>query len=226
VISEVTAANIADACVRLGVSMTHVDGLRPLFPAARCLGRALPVVHFGSVDVFLDAFDGASPGDILVIDNENREDEGCIGDLTVLEARNAGIAGVVLWGRHRDTPQLLEIGLPIFSSGTMPVGPRGVRNAATGRASECRIGDHRVTRDDYVIADADGVLFFPAKDAERVIERASEIAVTERGQADRARNGTSLRTQFRWKDYVAARASNPEYTLREHLTKVGGAIEV
>ena len=220
--SEVTAANVADACIRLAVPMLSCEGIRPLFPAARCLGRALPVFHRGSVDVFLDAFDRATSGDVLVIDNENRDDEACIGDLTVLEARSAGVAGVVVWGRHRDTAQLLEIGLPVFSTGTLPVGPRGIRKGSP----DCRIAGNVVTRDHFVIADADGVLLIPAADAERVLVQASHIATTERHQADRARAGTSLRTQFRWPEFVAARTTDPEYTLREHLTKIGGAIEV
>src|SRR5688572_27136094 len=119
---DVTTPNLADACIRHGAPFFAApSSVRPLFPAARCSGRALPVTHFGSVDVFLEACDGAAPGDILVIDNDNRQDEGCIGDLTVLEAKNAGVAGVVLWGAHRDTAELLEIALPVFSTGTMPV---------------------------------------------------------------------------------------------------------
>ena len=43
----------------------------------------------------------AQPGDVLVIDDGGRVDEACIGDLAVLEARTAGVAGIVVWGRGR-----------------------------------------------------------------------------------------------------------------------------
>jgi 4-hydroxy-4-methyl-2-oxoglutarate aldolase len=38
----------------------------------------------------------AEPGDVLVIDNGGRMDEGCIGDLTVLEAQASGLAGIAV----------------------------------------------------------------------------------------------------------------------------------
>jgi len=52
---------------------------------------------------------------VLVVDNGGRADEACVGDLVVLEAQAAGLGGVVMWGLHRDTPEVTQIGLPVFS---------------------------------------------------------------------------------------------------------------
>jgi hypothetical protein len=74
-------------------------------------GRSVDVGPFGkekndmakraSVDVFLEAVRRGRPGDVLVVDNGGRADEACIGDLVVLEATAAGLAGLV-GGRVRD----------------------------------------------------------------------------------------------------------------------------
>jgi regulator of RNase E activity RraA len=47
----------------------------------------------------------AQPGEVLVIDNGGRLDEGCIGDLTALEAENCGLTGIIVWGAHRRYPR-------------------------------------------------------------------------------------------------------------------------
>ena len=60
----------------------------------------------------------------MVIDNGGRDDEGCIGDLITLEAATAGLGGILVWGRHRDSAELRRIGLPLFSLGACSTGPR------------------------------------------------------------------------------------------------------
>src|SRR6266536_1088712 len=76
--ADLSTPLVADACVRSDMPL-----------------RAAPP---GSVDVFLEAFSRAEPGDVLVIDNGGRSDEACVGDLAVLEAEAAGLAGLVVWG--------------------------------------------------------------------------------------------------------------------------------
>jgi 4-hydroxy-4-methyl-2-oxoglutarate aldolase len=163
---ELSTPLVADACLRLGVPLRAAPpGIRPALPgraAHRLAGPALPARHYGSVDVFLEALGEARPGDVLVVDNGGRTDEACVGDLTVLEARAAGVVGVVIWGLHRDTADLLDIGVPVFSYGSYPPGPVRIDEQEGDALVSARFGPHDVLRDDVVLADDDGVLFVPA----------------------------------------------------------------
>jgi regulator of RNase E activity RraA len=200
-------------------------GLRPVIPGAKLAGPALPARHYGSVDVFLEAFGHAAPGDVLVVDNGGRVDESCVGDLTVLEAQAAGVAGLVVWGLHRDTPELADIALPVFSYGTTPLGPLRLDAREREALESARVGPHRVTRADIVFADDDGVLFVPAGRVDEVLEAADAIRAVERDQAERIRAGETLRAQTAFDVYLAKRSDDPGYSFRRHLRAVGGAIE-
>src|SRR5437660_8864506 len=100
--SELSTPLIADACLRAKIPLRVApSGIRPVVQGMRVAGRVLPARHRGSVDVFLEEMKKALPGDVLVVDNERRSDEGCIGDLTVGEAQASGWAGLVVSGYHR-----------------------------------------------------------------------------------------------------------------------------
>ncbi|AUG80672.1 dimethylmenaquinone methyltransferase [Kitasatospora sp. MMS16-BH015] len=222
--AALTTAHLADACVRADVAVRCAE-LSAVVPGARLAGRALPARHAGSVDVFLEAMEHSDPGDVLVVDNGGRVDESCVGDLVVLEARAAGLAGLVVWGLHRDTADCRAIGLPVFSLGALPTGPLRLDPRPADALTAARVGECTVTRADLVLADEDGVLFLPAAEAERLFVLAESIRDTERRQAARIRAGVPLRAQLRFAAYLEERARRPEYSFRDHLRAIGGAIE-
>lgn len=128
---------------------------------------------------------------------------------------------MVVWGCHRDTEQLLEVNLPVFSLGSRPNGPVSVED----RNGPPRLGEHSVEEGDFVVGDADGIVLVPAGRVEEVMAAAAEIVATETTQADAARQGKSLREQLDFSAYLAERERDPAFTLREHLRRRGGAIE-
>jgi 4-hydroxy-4-methyl-2-oxoglutarate aldolase len=224
--SQLSTPLIADACLRLSVALRCApSGIHTVLAGSRIAGWVLPVRHYGSVDVFLEAMGAANQGDVLVIDNGGRLDEGCIGDLTALEAKACGLSAMVVWGCHRDTEELIRIGFPIFSYGACPLGPQRIDERDSESLETARFGDFKVGKGDVVFADEDGVLFTPGQRVEEILSTARAIWQTERTQAEALADGKKLREQLKFDEYLQRRSADPDYTFREHLREIGGAIE-
>jgi regulator of RNase E activity RraA len=225
---EWTTPFIADACVQLSLPVrVGSHGLKCMVPGSKAAGPARPARHAGSTDVFLEAIAAARKGDILVIDNGGRNDEGCIGDLVVGEALMSGIAATICWGTHRDTGAILSMGALVWSLGTCPNGPLELRSRVATALEAASIGGHvTVTLEDFVFADDDGVVVVAQADLPRIVETARDIASREGAQAVRLMKGELLRSQLDLDGYVAKRQSDPSHTFRDHLKAFGGAIEI
>jgi 4-hydroxy-4-methyl-2-oxoglutarate aldolase len=222
-----TTPHLADGCLRVGAPIRFAPpGVRPVLPSMLCHGRARPVRHVGSIDVFLEVFEHVEPGEVLVIDNGGRLDEACIGDIILLEGRAAGLSGFVIWGLHRDARELQEIGFPVFSMGGLPTGPQRLHPRPDDIFTRAMFGTHAITGDDYVIADENGVLFLPLDRIDQIAEAARGYRETEARQLKGMREGRSYREQTRFAEYLRRRNSSPEYGFRQHLKDIAAAGEV
>ncbi|MFC5144182.1 RraA family protein [Streptomyces aureoversilis] len=211
-----------DAGIRLGAAVTLPPlPLAPVAAGMRCAGPLRRVQHTEGVVSIFTGIDAAAPGDILLVDNSGRTDEACVGDLVAIEARQAGLAGIVVWGCHRDSDELAAIGLPVFSLGPCPASPR----LGPGRGPAPALPPLTGRDGDSVTADSDGVLIVPAAAHAEVAAVAGQIVRAERAQAERALEGVSLREQLGWDRFLERRRTDPGYAFRSHLAQVDGALE-
>jgi len=226
-LGKLTTPHIADGCLRTGVPIRFAPPtVRPLLPNMQCSGPARPVRHMGSIDIFLEVFEKVRPGDVLVIDNGGRLDEACIGDIILLEARAAGITGIVIWGLHRDSRELSDIGFPVFSMGPLPTGPQRLHPRPSDVFTRAAFGPHSISEDDFVVADENGILFLPRDKLPVIVEAATAYRETEARQLKAMSEGRSYRTQTRFAEYLVKREHDPAYGFRQHLKDIAAAGEV
>jgi len=118
------------------------------------------------------------------------------GGLMTTRAMHLKAAGAVLDGYSRDTPEVLEMGLPVFSYGgyAQDQGPRG---KVVDYRVAVEINGVRIAPGDIVFGDLDGVLVIPRQAEEEAIRKALEKASTENKVRDAIRNGMSTVEAFR-----------------------------
>jgi len=226
-LNDLTTPHLADGCLRAAVPVRcGPSALRPLNAGMRCAGRVRPVRHVGSIDAYFEALEHAAPGEVMVVDNGGRTDEACIGDIVALEVRDAGIAGMVIWGLHRDAAELAEIGFPVFSMGALPTGPQRLHSRPADMFDRAAVGGHVVTEEDVVVADANGVIFLPGDRLVEIVAAATSYRETEARQLRAMRDGRNYRRLVRFDAYLDRRSREPGYGFRQHLKDIEAAGEV
>lgn len=185
--------------------------IRPLRPEMVVVGRAMPVLEANAFSasepagrgplsqrafgLLFEALDDLKANEVYVA-------TGCApqfalwGGLMTTRAMHLKAAGAVLDGYSRDTPEVLELGLPVFSYGgyAQDQGPRG---KVVDWRVPVEIHGVRVKPGDIVFGDLDGVLVIPREAEDEAIRRALEKASTENRVRDAIRQGMSTVEAFR-----------------------------
>ncbi|MFY1112903.1 MAG: 3-hexulose-6-phosphate synthase [Methanosarcinaceae archaeon] len=185
ILMEVSTSNISDALHRKGA----MKGIHPLV-RGKVVGTAITVQSFaGDWAKTVEAIDEAKEGDVIVIYNECK-DIACWGGLATLSSLNKGIAGVVIEGAVRDIDEVEKLGLPIYTSNTVPNAgdPKGFGEMN----AEITCGGQTVKPGDYIVGDESGVVVVPKERAYEIARRAKEVYKTENRIFDEIRRGGTL----------------------------------
>lgn len=175
---------IADAMDSVGLNGV-LPGFRLVAGRAQLCGPIVTVTlgagpaKVGQRHLGAAAIDRASPGDVIVVDNDGRLAMGAWGGLLSVAAVQAGVGGVVVNGACRDVDEIETMELSVFAKGTTPVTARGrVHERATGEPT--RINDVTVRSGDILRADRSGVVVLPVEAVEEIVSVATELAGQER----------------------------------------------
>ena len=129
--------------------------LRQIIRASRVAGPAYTVSlgPKGNRAVH-EAMKYVAPGQVLVIAVEEPEPIALIGELLALQAKKAGVAGILIDGAVRDVDAIRELGLPIWARWVRARG--AAKNDASSLSIPVKIGGVVINPGDTVILDSDG----------------------------------------------------------------------
>lgn len=184
----VEVASVADAMEQLyggRASMSHE--MRPLAPA-KFSGPAVTVRLIkeehkegaAASQGMLDAIDAAPAGSVyvMVLEGEGSADYAGIGGLMATAMKYRGLAGAVVDGSVRDTPQIRKLQFPVFSRGVAPATTiNHFRVSGVNVPVTC--AGVRVNPGDLITADEDGVAVVPRDKAADVLKKSQELDDTE-----------------------------------------------
>jgi regulator of RNase E activity RraA len=187
---------VSDALDAQGLSGVALE-LKALTVRKRIVGEAV-TVQLGINDnreagrhLCTAAVEASGPGKILVIAHNARTDVAGWGGLLSLSASLRGAEGVVIDGACRDIDEAIDLHLPIYGKGGVPVTARS-RIVEYAWDVPVTISGARVAPSDLVIADASGVVFIARDAAEEVIARAEALFERERLMTEQVRKGEPI----------------------------------
>jgi regulator of RNase E activity RraA len=179
-------ASVSDAMEQLYGQRTYMSHqMRPLSPT-KFAGPAVTVLlkkeeHKegpAASQGMLDAIDAAPAGSVYVMVLEDGADFAGIGGLMATAMKYRGLAGAVIDGSVRDTPQIRKLQFPVFSRGVVPSTTiNHYRFAGVNLPVTC--AGVRVNAGDIITADEDGVAVVPKARAQEVLKKAQELDDTE-----------------------------------------------
>ena len=165
---------LVDAMTRAGYPQGYMEGVRPLQPGRKMVGRALTLRFVPArPDLAEDKPTGeqspeyvamalCGPGEVLVVDAMRWTYSSIGGDIKFMRLQHRGAAGLVTDGAARDSITLKEYGFAVFCAST--TAKQGGTEFLPWQANgEIQCGGVLVRPGDAVVGDDDGVVVVPAR---------------------------------------------------------------
>lgn len=181
------AATLHESAGRIGALPSQI---KPVAPEMKVAGSAYTVHVPAGDNLWIHrAVYKASPGDVLVVYTGGGIEWGYWGDILNSAAIARKLGGLVIDGGVRDTAELSEMSLPVFSNGVCIRGTIKDYNGNAWTEAPILIGDVVIQNGDLVVGDRDGVVVIPKNDVPEALKKGVEREQDETNKTQRIESG-------------------------------------
>ncbi len=190
-LQSIATAVLSDAMDALSLPSTFIDGGVRRLAGKRFAGRARTVDRAPSptnarqpqVDPTLgmgiqEAIDAAPAGAVMVIAARGDLSAAMWGGNMGIRARSVGVCAVVTDGTVRDLDEMDALGLAVFGQGCCSR-QAYERYVTLSVGAPVIVGGVRISHDDILVGDGDGVVVIPSAQADEIAARAEAITAVE-----------------------------------------------
>ncbi len=210
-IAELRQFSVCQVSDALGPSFPIETSIRPIDLQFRICGSALTVEGAPGDNLTVHyALHVAQPGDVLIVSGSSNGEAALWGELMSISAQSKGMAGTIVDGAVRDPVEIRALGYPVFCR---HLNPRRATKETYGRINvPIQIGTLSISAEDFVLADANGIVSIPPTHAQEAISLASEVASQENKAKSEILSGRTLFDLFNLEPYVATKRQQPTKT--------------
>lgn len=184
-LAQLGTATVFEASGREG--LIDLD-LHQVIPGSRAAGPARTVrCAQGDILMVHAAMDRLDAGDVLVLTMPEPEPVALLGELLATQAKVKGAAAVLVDAAVRDTEDLRELGLPVW---TRWIRVHGANRTEVGAIDEpVEMGGASIAPGDAVVLDSDGAVIVARERIGDVLTASQDRAENEREKREQFRSG-------------------------------------
>lgn len=190
--AKLPASNVADCMERSCAMNPRIRLISKSRPGSVC-GPAFTVKCRAGDNLALHAaLTYCQEGDVLVISNEEDTTRALTGEVMMsylFYTKKA--AAIIIDGPIRDMESLSQWEFPIYCTGATPGGPYKEGPGEVNVPIAC--GGISVNPGDIILADHDGIIVIPPKDAPGILEAAQKFHEADEAKANAAKEGKANR---------------------------------